>query len=83
VSWRLLDHAVVVTVNRNNIWGPALAWAVNDETRQLQVTEGARIVQRADRPTVASLRLSVSSTGYPRMSPSLVRASGPCSQQNG
>lgn len=51
MSWRLLPRAVLVKVKRTDLWEPALAWAVYDETRELHVTIGTRIMQPADRPT--------------------------------
>jgi len=55
MSWRLLPRAVLVKVKRKDLFEPALAWAVNDETRELQVTMGTRIMRRADRPTRSEL----------------------------
>lgn len=56
VPWDLLPHGYIVKVRERDRWVHALAWAVNTETRELQVTIGKRLLRRGDRPTRNELR---------------------------
>ena len=50
MAWKLLPRAYEVKVRRAGRLEPALAWAVDYETRALQVTMGSRFTGPGDRP---------------------------------
>lgn len=56
MSWELLPRGYIVKVRHGDQWREALAWAVNTDTHNLQVTMGRRLLDPGDRPTRSELR---------------------------
>lgn len=56
MSWKLLPHPCDVRVRQGSEWLDAIAWAINNETGELDVTMGRRMTRRGDRPGRSELR---------------------------
>jgi hypothetical protein len=56
VPWNMLGRSYIVKVRRRGKeWEPALGWAVNTETGELDATMGSRILGGGDKPARSQL----------------------------